>query len=62
MEDLSRAWVVIREIDLLLSQLIDILKPYIDPVDEWMLEKEAVEIIRKLSSWIEAVATRRTGL
>jgi hypothetical protein len=61
-EDLSRAWVVIREIDLLLSQLIDILKPYIDPVDEWMLEKEAVEIIRKLSSWIEAVATRRTGL
>jgi hypothetical protein len=62
MDDLDKAWAVIKEIDLLLSELIDILKPHIDPIDEWTLEREAVEIIRKLSSWVEAVATRRSGL
>jgi hypothetical protein len=56
--DLNKAWTVIREIDLLLSELINTLKPYIDPIDEWMLEREAVEVIRKLSSWVEAVARK----
>jgi hypothetical protein len=58
MDDLDKAWAVIKEIDLLLSELIDTLKPYIDPIDEWTLEREAVEVIRKLSSWIEAVARK----
>jgi hypothetical protein len=52
----EKAWAVIRQIDNLLSELIDLLKPYMDPIDEWELEREAVETIRDLASWVEAVA------
>jgi len=55
-EDLEeRAVAVIREVDALLSEFIELLKPYMDPVDEWALEREAFEIVRRLSSWLDAV-------
>jgi hypothetical protein len=53
---LDKAWEIVRQIDSLLTDLIGILKPYIDPVDEWDLERDAVEIVERLSSWVEAVS------
>jgi len=50
-----RAREIIREIDVLLTNLIDLLKPYMDPIDQWELERDAFEFIEKLSAWIEAV-------
>lgn len=55
----ERARAIVREIELLLTNLTDLLKPYIDPVDEWDLERDAFEIVEKLSSWVEAVLEKR---
>jgi hypothetical protein len=58
----ERARAIIREIDKLLSDLIDLLKPYMDPIDQFELERDAYEIIKKLSAWIEAVEIERDDI
>jgi hypothetical protein len=42
LEEKARA--IIRQIDNLLIDLIDLLKPHMDPVDEWDLERDATSL------------------
>jgi hypothetical protein len=51
----KRARAIIKQIDSLLTDLTDLLKSCMDPIDEWELERDAFEIVETLSSWVEAV-------
>jgi hypothetical protein len=57
----GRARAIIKQIDSLLTEFIDLLKPHMDPVDQWELEKEAVWIAKALSSWVDAVVRSKGG-
>jgi len=48
----EKAWGMVEEVKRLLNDLTDYLKQYVDPVEEYDMDREYFEIIDMIEGWV----------